>query len=341
MTSFCKVEIFFGLDWILTKNQIPNTKIQFELELELEPMSVNANVLLNQAGIYTDLIRMINDYTVGDRVFWKGKYDSVIHELKTLFTLTDRNWYDMESLIRNLNEKRQIDSWRKIHCVMQYYTTSLNDSDKTASIYDLFNKHGVIGLYRVAFDNIVFKMKQRARVKQYDDYSCSVLFFKVTPKLFFKATPKLLRHIHDYNHTEYECYYNFNRITSIPIWVSKFNWGSRYVQTNIRAVCNQITTISETKRKWIVVKNRQTNNNFKAKYKLASNIKISHVNDKSVRVSVNTFDGKHMEVTKKIGEDKKTKRLYICHPVLKKRRLYADEKFIHCPPKYFTLYKNM
>ena len=118
-------------------------------------------------------------------------------------------------------------------------------------------------------------------------------------------------------------------------------WGDRETQQCKQKIGKELCSIRERKHKWIVAMERQTNNNFKEKYQLACNIKISHVNDKSIRVSVNTFDGKRVEVTKKISEDKKTNRLYICHPVLKKRRLYADEKYIHCPPKYFTMYKNM
>lgn len=292
------------------------------------------NSILNQCGLYTDLIRMVNDYTVGDLLHWKGKYNSVIHELKQEFK-EFKPVRRSDTIQRRLANKLGYSVRRKLACIIQCYGESVNDNEKTTSIQDYFKKYSVVGIHRIAFDNLVFILKQMMKVKDYNIYNYKSNY---PPSFNFHISLKLMRHLNDYNHTEYECYINHDKT---KIWTSKMPWGNRETQQCKQKIGKELCSIREKKLKWIIAKEQQTNNNFKEKYKLASNIKISHVNVKSVRVSVNTFDGKHVEVTKKISEDKKTNRLYICHPVLKKRRLYADEKYIHFPQKYLTLYKNM
>ena len=339
MTSFCKVEIFFGLDWILTKNQIPNTKIQFELEIEIEPMSVNANVLLNQRGIYTDLIRIVNDYTVGDRVFWKGKYDSVVSELnseleKEMRFRRDINNYS-DTFQTRLGHNIAFATRRKIACITQQYGECIRDGAKTMNLHESFKRYNVVGIHRVAFDNLVFKLKQMVRVKDYRVYKFKSNF---PPSFEINITSKLRRHMNDYNYKEYQCYIGED---STKLWPTKINWGDRKIQQQKRSICNEVKANYDMKQHWVRIMENQTENRFSENYQLTPTVKISHVNEKSIRVRVNTFDGKPVEVTKKISQDKKTNRLYICDPVLKKRRLYADKKYVHCPSKYLTLYKNM
>ena len=218
---------------------------------------------------------------------------------------------------------------------MHVYSESCNNNEKTASIYENFKRYGVVGIHRVAFDNLVFRLKQMMKVKDYKTYEYKSVHHM---RFGFEITPKLIRHISNYNHTEYECYISPDKS---KIWPSKMAWGNREIQQSKRKLGKELDSIRKNKQMWIHIEEQQTQNQFYTNFKLANNIKISHVNDKSVRVSVSTFDGKPVEVTKKIGQDKKTTRLYICHPVLKKRRLYADEKFLDCPPQMHTLYKNI
>jgi len=303
-------------------------------------MSVNANVLLNQAGIYTDLINIVNDYTVGDNVFWKGKYNCVVSELEGEFQQELSIRTDLhacmfsDTLQERLSRSIALATRKKIACIMQHYGECIHDRAKTLSIHDYFKRHNVVGIHRVAFDNLIFKLKQIMRVKDYKVYK-----YKSNSQSFqFNITSKLLRHLNDYNHIEYQYYIGED---SHKLWTSKINWGDRFIQQRKRVICNEVRSIYDIKQKWVLIMKRQSENVFIKDYKLTNTVKISHVNLKSVRVSVNTFNGKIVEVTKKISRDKKTNRLYICDPVLQKRRLYADQKYLECPSKYLTLYRNM
>ena len=301
-------------------------------------MNYGTNDILSQGGLYTVLVNLVNDYTVGEHTHWKGKYGYVIRELNTEFEQfrKNRGVIGKEDTIQaKLCRTIGYSTRKKIACIVHLYGVSVNNHEKTVSIHDNFKKYGVVGIHRVAFDNLVFKVKQMIKVKDYKMYQ-----YKSNNHSSFEfcITPKLMRHIHDYQHTEYECYINHD---ISKVWPSKMAWGNREIQQSKRKLGKELESIRKNKQMWIHIEGQQTQNQFYDNFKLANNIKISHVNDKSVRVSVNTFDGKPVEVTKKIGQDKKTDRLYICHPVLKKRRLYADEKFISYPPKLFTLYKNI
>ena len=294
-------------------------------------MSVNANVLLNQCGIYTDLIRIVNDYTVGEKSYWKGKYESVVSELNFELKKESYIYFRVDTFQARLNRTIANATRKKITCIVQQYGECIDNVAKTVSVQDYFNRYNVVGVHRVAFDNLVFKLKQMIRVKDYQVY-------KFKSNFRFNITSKLLRHLNDYNHKEYQCYIGED---SKKLWPSKINWGDRIIQQRKRSICNEVKAIYDMKQHMVRIMEQQTENMFIDKYNLTSTVKISHVNNKSVRVRVHTFNGKKVEVTKKISQDKKTNRLYICDPVFKKRRLYADEKYVECPPKYLTLYKNM
>ena len=294
-------------------------------------MSVNANVLLNQCGIYTDLIRIVNDYTVGEKSYWKGKYESVVSELNFELKKESYIYFRVDTFHARLNRTIANATRKKITCIVQQYGECIDNVAKTVSVQDYFNRYNVVGVHRVAFDNLVFKLKQMIRVKDYQVY-------KFKSNFRFNITSKLLRHLNDYNHKEYQCYIGED---SKKLWPSKINWGDRIIQQRKRSICNEVKAIYDMKQHMVRIMEQQTENMFIDKYNLTSTVKISHVNNKSVRVRVHTFNGKKVEVTKKISQDKKTNRLYICDPVFKKRRLYADEKYVECPPKYLTLYKNM
>ena len=294
-------------------------------------MSVNANVLLNQCGIYTDLIRIVNDYTVGEKSYWKGEYESVVSELNFELKKESYIYFRVDTFQARLNRTIANATRKKITCIVQQYGECIDNVAKTVSVQDYFNRYNVVGVHRVAFDNLVFKLKQMIRVKDYQVY-------KFKSNFRFNITSKLLRHLNDYNHKEYQCYIGED---SKKLWPSKINWGDRIIQQRKRSICNEVKAIYDMKQHMVRIMEQQTENMFIDKYNLTSTVKISHVNNKSVRVRVHTFNGKKVEVTKKISQDKKTNRLYICDPVFKKRRLYADEKYVECPPKYLTLYKNM
>lgn len=302
-------------------------------------MSVNANVLLKQVGIYTDLINIVNDYTVGERSFWKGKYESVVSELNSEYEKEERFRRDLnnysDTLQTRLGRVIAFATRKKIACITQQYGECINDTAKTKSVQDYFKRYNVVGIHRVAFDNLVFKLKQMVRVKDYEVYK-----FKTNspPSFQINITSRLMRHLNDYSHEEYECYIGED---SKKVWPTKINWGDRVIQQRKRIVCNQVRSIYDMKQQWSRIMKQQSENNFINNYNLRNNVKISYINQKSIRVYVNTFNGKPVQVTKKILQDKKTERFYICDPVHKKRRLYADQKFIDCPSEYSTLYKNM
>lgn len=301
------------------------------------------NEILSSCGLYKDLINIVAEYTTGDMSYWRGKYDSVVSEIvfktKNEYRLNDVEDDCLNKLPAKLMRHIQRGCQAKINCVMQDYNTPVKNLNRTLSVNDMFEKYGIVGMYRVMFDNIVFKIKQKMRVKNSNKFKSS--------NLDFIFTPKILRHLHNYNHTEYESYFSNNTkplwdSNATPLWISKVDWGYRDVQINMRMMCKQIRSICEKKHKWIAMEAQSKENNFGIHdYKLANNIKIVNVNNKSIRVHVHTFDGKRIEITKTIGEDKKTKRLYICNPLHKKQRLYADEKFLHYPTTMYTLYKNM
>lgn len=283
------------------------------------------NATLTNCGLYTDIINLVNDYTVGDSSYWKGKYDSVTNEL-----ITEKS----ESTFV-LGRKLSYQTRRKIACIMQMYSDSVNNHEKTASIYDNFKRYGVVGIHRVAFDNLVFKVKQMMKVKNYTIYKYKS---NCPPSFDFHISPKLLRHICDYNHTEYECYFVQDKR---KMWISKMNWGNREFQQMKRKIGNEIKLMRKKKKQWAQIKKDEKENSFAINFKLTNKIKIMHINQKSVRIRVNIGDGKHVLVTKKINQDEKSERYYICDPVIKKRRLYADEKYMECPSVMMTLYKNM
>lgn len=295
-------------------------------------MMTSINATLSKCGLYSDLINLVNDYSVGNRCYWKGKYDYVMQELMKEF---EGNQIDTIQKMQMLGRKIGYATRRKLACIMQQYDGGINDCEKTTSINDNLKRYGVVGIHRVAFDKLIFKVKQMMKVKNYESYHYKSNY---PPSFMFHIHSKLLRHIYDYNHTEYECYFIQDKSKT---WISKMAWGNWQTQQIKQNIGKKIKSIRKKKQVWMQVKRNETENTFSVNFNLANNIKISNVNKKSVRVSVNQFDGKPVEVTKKIGEDKKTNRLYICHPVLKKRRLYADEKYMCCPPEMLTLYKNM
>ena len=101
-------------------------------------------------------------------------------------------------------------------------------------------------------------------------------------------------------------------------------------------ICKELHSIRNKKAKIVLVKRRENENNFvSCEYKLGSGLDIINVNNKSIRVKV-----EHNEVTKKISQDNKTGRYYINDPVNKGQRLYADEKYVECDSKLFSLYSG-
>lgn len=330
MTWFCKTEIYFGLNRIRTKKPKPKPKTK---RLNSNAMSGSTNTLLNEVGIYTDLINLVNDYTVGENSYWKGKYKVVVSQMNHVSKRKPP--HDSDTLPTSLGQIIGRMTRKKIRCVINQYVESINNNNKTATVWELFRRYRVVGIHRVVFDNLVFKLKQMIKVKNYKVYK-----FKsnIGSNFDLKITPKLLRHLNDYNHSEYECYTNTDES---KLWMTRMCWGSRETQQLKRKLCGEIKSLQSKKQEWVKIKKQETENTFLVGYNLAHNIKILHVNQKSVRVSINAFDGKPVQVTKVVGKDKKTDRFYICNPILKKRRIYADEKYLHCPEKMFTLYKNM
>jgi len=127
------------------------------------------NSIFSQCGLYTDLISIVNDYSIGDLSHWKGKYDSVIHELNTENEQFQRNIWEC-TIQEKLNKLICHSSRNKIACIMHVYSESCNNNEKTASIYENFKRYGVVGIHRVAFDNLVFRLKQMMKVKDYKTY---------------------------------------------------------------------------------------------------------------------------------------------------------------------------
>lgn len=326
----CKIEFFCVFFRESKTKKQSKTQSKTQANSELEAMSFNANTLLRQVGIYTDLINLVNDYTVGEKSYWKGKYESVMHEL-----IKEFEEGQIDTIQEKLGRKIGYATRKKLACIMQQYDGVINESEKTVSVYDHLKRYGIVGIHRVAFDKLVFKVKQMLKVKNYNSYHYKSNY---PPSFMFHINGKLMRHLYDYNHTEYECYIHGDKS---KIWISKMCWGNRVIQQCKQKIGKNLCSIREKKTKWLLKRKQETENNFCVKFQLANNVKISYVNEKSVRVSVNKFDGKPVEVTKKICEEKKTNRLYICHPVLKKRRLYADKKYMHYPEEMFALYKNM
>lgn len=295
---------------------------------------VNANCMMSQIGLYTDVVNIINDYTHGDKAYWKGKYHYVMYEMNNEFEKHYR-LKEKDSIQARLLRVINFATRKKIACVIQQYSECITNESKTKSIYDNIQHYNVVGIHRVVFDKLVFRLKQMMRVKQYNTYHYKSIF---PPNILINITSKLMRHINDYNHTEYQCYIGNN---CKKVWSTKINWGTRKIQEEKNIICKEIQKLYIKKQICIQNIKEATCNEFISHYKLTNNIKISCVNNISVRLILHVFNGKPIVVTKKICIDKKTSRLYVCNPVLKRKRLYADEKYIDCPSKMLKLYKNM
>ena len=261
----------------------------------------------------------VNDFTLGTKMYWKGKYDFVVSELYVTVKPNRSTWLSV------LKSKLRSDIKKKVRSIIYHYIAphhylSKNiipkNNGKTYSVSEILKQDNIVNLYRIAFDKMVL------RIKNEEGNASS------------ESIGKLLRHINDYNHTEYLCCFNNKRNKSN--WTSKMNWGSVKYQNIMNNICKEIHSIRNKKAKIVLVKRRENENNFvSSEYKLSSEVDIIRVNNKSVCVKV-----ANNEVTKKIIEDKKTKRCYINDPVKKGKRLYADEKYVKCDSKLFSLYSG-
>ena len=298
-------------------------------------MSINTtNCMMNQVGLYTDLVNIVNDYTHGDKAYWRGKYHSVVYEMTSEFEKQYR-LRDNDTIQARLLRVVNFATRKKIACVIQQYSECITDDSKTISIHDNIERYNVVGLHRIAFDRLVFRLKQMMRVKSYNIYHYKSNF---PPSIIINITSKLMRHINDYNHTEYQCYTGND---SKKLWPTKINWGTRKIQEEKKLISKEVKRLYLQKQLWIQTTKDASCNTFISHYKLTNTIKISYVNNFSVRLIVNIYNGKPVEVTKKICTDRKTGRLYVYNPIVKRRRLYADEKYINPPSKMYKLYKNM
>lgn len=281
---------------------------------------MNSNAMMTNFGLYTDVIGLINDYCSGDRKYWKRKYDQVIYNMNCFF---DRNsdyfvsrpqgqdpfFADIRKILYQY-QRKVIRS--KIRSVI-HFAQSLGDGNKTSSITEILYQYKVLGIYRVAFDRAVRRITQTMGLTQAGVYMYNM---NINKPMFLEISRPVFRHLQDYNYTEYMSIFNcrFN------LWAVKMDWGTRDIQTKKQAINNKIKQEGISRKRKRDMIEQETENVFLKGYAL-DNIEIHSVHQKSVTVFVGGIFS-----NKKIGVDKKTGRVYICNPKVKRARLYADEK---------------
>ena len=277
--------------------------------------------MMTSIGLYTDVIGLINDYCSGDRAYWKRYYDQVVFNMNCFF--------DAKSL-KFMSPQREADPFladmRKMLCkylrrsirrkirVIINFAEMRGDGRKTVSITDTLYHYKVVGIHRVAFDRAVRRINQIMRLTEGGEYMYNM---NVNSPMLLEVSRRLFRHLQDYNYTEYVSIFNCR----LRLWAIKMDWGTGDVQTQKRAVNKEIREESFRRVRKRNMIEQETENTFAVGYSLDSGITIINVNHKSISVNVSG-----MTVNKKVGTDKNTGRVYICNPVVKRRRLYADEK---------------
>jgi len=284
-----------------------------------------------------DVIYLINEYVHGDRKYWKGKYEQVADEMKKEGPIirksneffANKNGFSFlfrTSLVRDLSDQFP----KKINCIFSCYEV-MTDSCKTLTINDCLDKYGVIGIYRVMFDNIVFKLKQITKIASIIRYRININ----NKAIYLNINSKLLRHLHDYNYCEYDCY--VTRDSKRWTWQTKMNWGDLYIQMHKRDICSEIRNL-KLKKQMIEFDIEQAKTNmFEEGYKLRPYIEIIKVNNKTIRISVKKLKY-NKTMLKQINKNKISERIYIIDPITKSR-LYADEKYKES--HISLLYQNM
>jgi hypothetical protein len=281
---------------------------------------MNSNTIMTSLGLYTDVIGMVNDYCNGDRDYWKSKYDQVLFRLKCLLskhfeTIVLRPQDDpfMANIRKALYDYQRKVIRRKISSVI-HCAQSQGDGNKTRSIADILHQYNVVGIYRVAFDIAVRRISQTMGLTQWGEYMYKI---NINNPMLLEISRQLFRHLQDYNYTEYMSIFRCRW----KLWAIKMDWGTRDIQTIKQAINKEIKQEGINRKRKRDMIEQETDNSFAVGYRLGSKFIIRSINQKSITVYV-----AGMIVNKKVNTEKKTGRIYICNPVLKRTRLYADEK---------------
>lgn len=139
------------------------------------------SILLNNTPIIEDLISLINDFTVGDNTYWKGKYDDV---MKDLYTRTE--WGEKPYLL--FNEKNVKDDeyllytidndivWNPIWNGHEYYTDmfkTIMKKEKLKTKKDICDYYEKVGIFWFPLARKKsMRLKKEDLIWQYTDY-CS------------------------------------------------------------------------------------------------------------------------------------------------------------------------
>ena len=232
---------------------------------------------LHVQGLYDDIIHAINDYTCGEKHDWKIKYGNVVKELNSVSS-------DYLININQLTDKLYLNIEYKMRFIINDHFNS-DERCKTHSIYERFIEYDVVGIYRVIFDCMIFKIKQQLKVLSFSttrsnnpELNTNYIIYKHFPfkNNPIKLTQSFCRHIHDYNYNEYMYAINHNEIHQK--WTYKFNWGSYDLQYNRYNVSEQIKSIKYNKNKIkSLLLHAHTNNFMNSIYSLKSDIHIINV----------------------------------------------------------------
>lgn len=282
---------------------------------------MNSNAIMANFGLYTDVIGLINDYCSGDRDYWKSKYDQVMFNMNCFF---DRNsdyfvsrpqeqdpfFADIRKILYEYQRKVIRSKIRSvIHCA-----ASRGDGNKTSSIADILYRYKVVGIYKVAFDRAVRRISQTMGLTQFGGYMYNI---NINKPMLLEISRPVFRHLQNYNYTEYMSIFN----CKWKLWAIKMDWGTRDIQTKKQATNKEIRQEGINRKRKRDMIEQETENTFAVGYTLASRVLIRSIHQKSITIRV-----AGMVLNKRVNTDKKTGRIYICNPILKRTRLYADEK---------------
>lgn len=140
------------------------------------------SILLNNTPIIEDLISLINDFTVGDNTYWKGKYDDV---MKELYIKTE--WGEKPYLLfneKNVKGRKNGESSRidiemygnPIWNGREYYTDMFKrimKKEKLKTKKDICDYYEKVGLFSYRLEKKeAMRLKKDMLIWQYTDY-CS------------------------------------------------------------------------------------------------------------------------------------------------------------------------
>jgi hypothetical protein len=141
------------------------------------------SILLDNTPLYADILSVINDYSVGDKSYWKGKFNSVVSQINQCGHLVWLEKYD-ESRVSMLNwEFKQIVKSEKLNTkkkliewyIENGYLSNFNTKEfmrmKKKDIISYYSKTNkcFFANYQANKNNIYFKY-----LSYYNDYNINV-----------------------------------------------------------------------------------------------------------------------------------------------------------------------